>query len=170
LEITQFTYFQQSGGVDLDPVSAEITYGLERIATTIQEVESFSDLKWSNHVKWGELFKTNEFEFSKFNFEESDIELHQDLFVKFEKEAVRLLEKGLVLPGYDYVIKCSHLFNVLDARGAISITERVGYIARVRRLARRAALAYLKQREEMGFPLLETEATGREEVQSGETS
>jgi glycyl-tRNA synthetase alpha chain len=160
LEITQFTYFQQSGGVDLDPVSAEITYGLERIATTIQEVESFSDLMWSKDVKWGELFRTNEFEFSRFNFEESDIELHQDLFVKFEKEAVRLLEKGLVLPGYDYVIKCSHLFNVLDARGAISITERVGYIARVRRLARKAALAHLRQREEMGFPLLESKGAG----------
>ncbi|UCF79402.1 MAG: glycine--tRNA ligase subunit alpha [Candidatus Eiseniibacteriota bacterium] len=154
LEITQFTYFQQSGGIDLNPVSAEITYGLERIATSIQEVESFSDLMWSRNVRWGELFKMNEFEFSKFNFEESDIELHQELFNKFEKEAARLLEKRLVLPGYDYVVKCSHLFNVLDARGAISITERVGYIARVRRLARKAALAYLEQREELGYPLL----------------
>jgi glycyl-tRNA synthetase alpha chain len=160
LEITQFTYFQQSGGLDLDPVSAEITYGLERIATTIQGVESFSDLMWSKDVKWGELFKMNEFEFSKFNFEESDIELHQELFTKFEKEASRLLDKQLVLPGYDYVIKCSHLFNVLDARGAISITERVGYIARVRRLARKAALAYLRQREEMGFPLLASSGLG----------
>jgi len=156
LEITQFTYFQQSGGVDLDPVSAEITYGLERIATVIQGVESFSDLRWSENVRWGELFKVSEFEFSKFNFEESNIELHQQLFSSFEKEAVRLMERGLVLPGYDYVIKCSHIFNVLDARGAISISERVGYIARVRRLARKAALAYLKQREEMGFPLLPT--------------
>jgi len=120
-------------------------------------VESFADLRWSNDVRWGELFKTHEYEFSKFNFEESNIELHQQLFGSFEKEAVRLIDKGLVLPGYDYVIKCSHIFNVLDARGAISITERVGYIARVRRLARRAALAYLTQREELGFPLLPAE-------------
>jgi glycyl-tRNA synthetase alpha chain len=154
LEITQFTYFQQSGGLDLNPISAEITYGLERIATVIQGVESFSDLLWSKDVKWGELFKRNEYEFSKFNFEESDAELHKDLFNRFEKEAVRLLDKGLVLPGYDYVIKCSHLFNVLEAKGAISITERVGYIARVRRLARKTALSYLAQREELGYPLL----------------
>jgi len=167
LEITQFTYFQQAGGLDLDLVSAEITYGLERIATTIQGVESFADLKWSEDVRWGELFKTHEYEFSKFNFEESDVELHQQLFVSFEKEAVRLLDKGLVLPGYDYVIKCSHVFNVLDARGAISITERVGYIARVRRLARRAALAYMRQREEMGFPLLPAEERAKLAEQAG---
>jgi glycyl-tRNA synthetase alpha chain len=161
LEITQFTYFQQSGGIDLEPISAEITYGLERIATIIQGTESFADLKWSKDVRWAELFKTHEYEFSKFNFEESDIELHQQLFGSFEKEAARLIDKGLVLPGYDYVIKCSHIFNLLDARGAISITERVGYIARVRRLARRAALAYLRQREELGFPLIPAEERAR---------
>jgi glycyl-tRNA synthetase alpha chain len=131
-------------------------------------VESFADLKWSEDVRWRELFKTHEYEFSKFNFEESDVELHQQLFVSFEKEAVRLLDKGLVLPGYDYVIKSSHVFNVLDARGAISITERVGYIARVRRLARRAALAYMKQREEMGYPLLPEEERAKLAGQAGD--
>jgi glycyl-tRNA synthetase alpha chain len=153
-EITQFTYFQQSGGFDLDPITAEITYGIERIACYLQGVDRIMDLRWSRDVRWDELFLKGEVEWSTFNFEQSNPELLFDQFEKMEKEAERLLNAGLVLPGYDYVIKCSHLFNLLEARGAISVTERVGTIARVRKLARRAAAAYLKQREEMGHPLL----------------
>ena len=153
-EITQFTYFQQSGGYDLDPISAEITYGIERIACYLQGVDRIMDLRWSRDIRWDELFLTGEVEWSTFNFEQSNPELLFEQFEKMEREAERLLEAGLVLPGYDYVIKCSHLFNLLEARGAISVTERVGTIARVRKLARRAAGAFLKQREEMGYPLL----------------
>jgi glycyl-tRNA synthetase alpha chain len=154
MEITQFTYFQQAGGVELDPISAEITYGLERISMYIQGVDSVLDLVWAPGVKWREVFQQNEREFSRFNFEEADVPLHFRLFEEYEREARRLLEQGLVLPGYDFVIKCSHAFNILDARGAISVTERVGYIGRVRALARKAAQGYLAQREEMGYPLL----------------
>ena len=153
-EITQFTYFQQSGGYDLDPISAEITYGVERIACYLQGVERIMDLRWSRDTRWDELFLKGEVEWSTFNFEQSNPELLFELFEKFEKEAERLLKAGLVLPGYDHVIKCSHLFNLLEARGAISVTERVGTIARVRKLARRAAGAFLRQREEMGYPML----------------
>ncbi|TMQ58245.1 MAG: glycine--tRNA ligase subunit alpha [Candidatus Eisenbacteria bacterium] len=153
-EITQFTYFQQSGGYDLDPISAEITYGIERIACYLQGVDRIMDLRWSRDIRWDELFLRGEVEWSTFNFEQSNPELLFEQFEKMEREAERLLEAGLVLPGYDYVIKCSHLFNLLEARGAISVTERVGTIARVRKLARRAAGAFLKQREEMGYPLL----------------
>jgi len=159
-EITQFTYFQQSGGFDLEPISAEITYGIERIACYLQGVERIMDLRWSNDMRWDELFLRSEVEWSTFNFEQSDPGLLSELFEKFEKEAERLFKAGLVLPGYDCVIKCSHLFNLLEARGAISVTERVGTIARVRKLARRAAGAYLKQREEMGYPLLKGAAPG----------
>lgn len=153
-EITQFTYFQQSGGYDLDPISAEITYGIERIACYLQGVDRIMDLRWSRDVRWDELFLKGEVEWSTFNFEQANPALLFEQFEKMEKEAERLLTAGLVLPGYDYVIKCSHLFNLLEARGAISVTERVGTIARVRKLARRAAGAFLKQREEMGYPLL----------------
>jgi glycyl-tRNA synthetase alpha chain len=157
-EITQFTYFQQSGGFDLEPITAEITYGIERIACYLQGVDRIMDLNWSRDIRWDELFLKGEVEWSTFNFEQSNPDLLFDQFEKMEKEAERLLGAGLVLPGYDYVIKCSHLFNLLEARGAISVTERVGYIARVRKLARRAAAAFLRQREEMGFPLLRREA------------
>jgi len=156
-EITQFTYFQQSGGYDLEPISAEITYGIERIACYLQGVDRIMDLRWSRDIRWEELFLKGEVEWSTFNFEKSNPELLFDQCEKMEKEAERLLGLGLVLPGYDYVIKCSHLFNLLEARGAISVTERVGTIARVRKLARRAASAFLKQREEMGYPLLRRE-------------
>lgn len=165
MEITQFTYFQKAGGIDLDVVSAEITYGLGRIATFLQGVDSFNDLEWAPGVKFGELNRAAEVEFSKFNFEEADVPFHRDLFDRFESEAARLLDKGILLPGYDYVLKCSHTFNLLDARGAISVSERAGYIARVRKLARKAALLYMKQREEAGHPLLvgaDTAAEGGE--------
>jgi glycyl-tRNA synthetase alpha chain len=154
MEITQFTYFQQVGGIDLDPISVEITYGLERMAMPIQGVDNIFDIRWGGGVTWGDIYRRSEVEFSKFNFEEADVDMHFRLFEMWEREAVRLLERGLVAPGYDAVLKCSHLFNVLEARGAISVTERTGYIARVRGLARRAALAYLDQRQEMGYPLL----------------
>jgi glycyl-tRNA synthetase alpha chain len=153
-EITQFTYFQQSGGFDLEPITAEITYGIERIACYLQGVDRIMDLRWSRDMRWDDLFLMGEVEWSTFNFEQSNPPLLFEQFEKMEKEAERLLAAGLVLPGYDYVVKCSHLFNLLEARGAISVTERVGFIARVRKLARRAAAAWIKQREEMGHPLL----------------
>jgi len=154
MEITQFTYFQQAGGIELPVTSSEITYGLGRISTFLQGVDSFFDLEWAPGVKFGELQKMTEVEFSRFNFDEANVPLHRELFDKFEAEAYRLLDLGLVTPGYDYVLKCSHTFNVLDARGAISVTERTGYIGRVRKLARKVALLYTAQREELGHPLL----------------
>ncbi|MCK4547073.1 MAG: glycine--tRNA ligase subunit alpha [Candidatus Eisenbacteria sp.] len=163
MEITQFTYFQQVGGIDLDPVSVEITYGLERMAMPIQGVDDIFSIDWGGGVSWGDIYHRNEVEFSKFNFEEADVEMHFRLFEMWEREAVRLLEQGLVAPGYDAVLKCSHVFNLLEARGAISVTERTGYIARVRSLARKAAMAYMAQREEMGFPLLGDHSVARTE-------
>jgi glycyl-tRNA synthetase alpha chain len=154
MEITQFTYFQQVGGLELKPVSVELTYGLERIAMYLQEVDNVFDLKWNKDITYGNIHHETEVEFSKYNFDEADINLHITLFEKYEKEAVTLLKKGLVLPAYDFCLKCSHSFNILDARGAISVTERTAYIARVRHLSRRCAEGYLKLREEMGFPLL----------------
>src|SRR5205823_4034134 len=130
-EITQFTYFQQSGGFDLEPITAEITYGIERIACYLQGVDRIMDLRWSRDMRWNELFLQNEVEWSRFNFEQSNAPLLFEQFEKMESEADRLLGQGLVLPGYDYVIKCSHCFNLLEARGAISVTERVSFIARV---------------------------------------
>lgn len=154
MEITQFTYFQQVGGIDLRPVSAEITYGLERIAMYIQQVDNVYDLVWSKGVKYGDVHHRSEVEFSKYNFEEADVEMHFKLFGMYEAECIRLNKAGLVLPAYDYCLKCSHTFNMLDARGAVSVTERTGYIARVRNLARMCAENYVKLREEMGFPML----------------
>jgi len=166
-EITQFTYFQQAGGYDLDPITAEITYGIERIACYLQGVDRIMDLQWSKTHRWDQLFLQAEVEWSTFNFEASDPALLFDLFAKYEREAERLLNENLVLPGYDCVIKCSHLFNLLDARGSISVTERVQTIGRVRRLARRAAGAFLKQREAMGYPLLQSGAQPPGAVRAG---
>lgn len=154
LEITQFTYFQQSGGMDLSPISAEITYGLERIGTYIAQVDSIYDLKWSENVTYRDIRYREEVEFSKYNFEAANREMLFDLFSQYEKEAARLLELDLVLPAYDYCLKCSHTFNLLDSRGAISVTERVGIIGRVRRLACEVARRYLEGREKQGFPLM----------------
>jgi glycyl-tRNA synthetase alpha chain len=154
MEITQFTYFQQAGGYDLEPITAEITYGIERIACYLQGVDRIMDLQWSRDHTWADLFLQAEIEWCGFNFEHSDPALLFELFEKFEREAYRLFKAGMVLPGYDYVVKCSHVFNLLDARGAIGVTERVASIARVRKMARAAAGAYLKQREELGWPLL----------------
>ena len=162
MEITQFTYFQSVGGYELKPITAELTYGLLRIAMYLQGVDHVMNLDWGGGLTWGDVNAAFERDFSAFNFEQADVPLHFELFTRFEAQAERLLEAGLVAPGYDYVIKCSHMFNVLEARGAISVSERTGYITRVRNLARRAAKAYLAQREAMGFPLLAKATEGRD--------
>jgi glycyl-tRNA synthetase alpha chain len=154
MEVTQFTYFQQVGGIDLHPVSVELTYGVERIAMYLQEVDNVYDLQWNSDTSYGDIHHETEVQFSKYNFDESDVSMNLKLFDMYEGESIQLLKKGLVLPAYDYCLKCSHSFNMLDARGAISVTERTAYIGRVRNLARKCAHGYLKQREEMGFPLL----------------
>jgi len=154
MEITQFTYFQQAGGIDLKPISVEITYGIERIAMYLQEIDNVFDLEWTKGIKYGDVHHRSEVEFSCYNFEEADIPMLFQLFDMYEKESIRLNQKGLVLPAYDYCLKCSHAFNLLEARGAISVTERTQYIARVRNLARLSAEAYYQQRQSMGFPLL----------------
>lgn len=161
LEITQFTYFQQAGGFDLFPVSVEITYGLERLAMYIQGVDNVFDIKWSNGITYNEIHKQSEIQFSKYNFEASNIEQLFDQFNKFESECIRLVEMKLVLPAYDYCLKCSHIFNLLDARGVIGLSERVRYIARVRDLAGRCAKEWLNLREALGFPLLKKTRSGR---------
>ncbi|MBU5669957.1 glycine--tRNA ligase subunit alpha [Peptoniphilus sp. MSJ-1] len=154
MEVTQFTYFQQVGGVNLDLESAELTYGLERIAMYLQNVESVYDIKYNENITYGEVFKTNEYEHSKYAFELADIDMLRTNFDMFEKEAERIINEGVVIDAYDYTLKCSHAFNMLDARGALSVSERTSYIGRVRNLARKVAKTYLKQREEMGYPLL----------------
>jgi glycyl-tRNA synthetase alpha chain len=154
MEVTQFTYFQQVGSIDVKPVSVEITYGLERLAMYIQGVENVYDLKWNDQVTYGDVWHANEVEQSVYNFELADTDMLFTLFDMYEKEAKRICEAGYVLPAYDYVLKCSHTFNLLDSRGAISISERTAFIGRVRSLARICAQAYLAKREELGFPLL----------------
>jgi len=147
IEISQFTYFQQCGSIDLKVIPVELTYGLERIAMFVQNVDSIFAVKWNDSLTWGDVYRQNEEEFSKFNFEEADVALYREMFDRFESEAQRLLKLGLVYPGYDHVIKCSHFFNLLEARGAISVSERQNYIARVRRLARLTATTYLAKVE-----------------------
>jgi glycyl-tRNA synthetase alpha chain len=154
MEVTQFTYFQQVGGLDCRPVLGEITYGLERLAMYLQGKESVYDLVWTDGVSYGDVYHQNEVEQSKYNFEHSDAHWLLRLFGEFEAEAKRLIDAGLALPGYEMVMKCSHTFNLLDARGAISVTERAAYIARVRALARLVASAYHASREALGFPML----------------
>ena len=154
MEISQFTYFQQVGGFDLHPVCAELTYGTERIAMYIQGINNVYDLQWTDKVKYGDVHHKGEVEFSTYNFEVADIPMLRKLFDMYEEEALRVAEKKLALPAYDYCLKCSHTFNLLNARGAISVAERTSYIGRVRNLARLSAELYLKQREEMGYPLL----------------
>ena len=154
MEVTQFTYFQQVGGLECHPVTSEITYGLERLASYIQEVESVYDLVWTGDVKYGDIFKQPEFEYSKYAFEESNPELLMQLFTEYEKEATILMEKGLVHPAYDCVLKCSHAFNLMDARGIISATDRAGFLGRIRKMARTIAKTFVAERESLGFPLL----------------
>ena len=154
MEITQFTYFQQAGSIDLNPVSVELTYGPERIAMYIQGVKSVYDLEWTKGVSYGDVHHRGEVEHSTYNFELADVDMLFKLFDMYEAEAVRIIGHKLVLPAYDYCLKCSHTFNLLNARGAISVAERASLIGRVRQMARLCAEAYLRQREEMGFPLL----------------
>jgi len=154
MEITQFTYFQEVGGVELNPITVELTYGTERIAMYLQQVDNVFDLKWNDRVTYGEIHHETEVQFSKYNFETADTHLLAEAFKAYEAECGKLLKLDLILPAYDYCIKTSHLFNLLDARGAISVAERTGYIARVRALARQCAEGYKRQREAMGFPLL----------------
>lgn len=154
MEITQFTYFQLAGSIELHPITVEVTYGLERIAMYLQGVDSVYNIAWNNEVTYGDIFHTAEIEFSKFNFEEANVTLLFSLFDSFEGEALTLVEKDLILPAYDYCLKCSHTFNLLDARKAISVAERTRYIGRIRNIARKVADKYVKKREELGFPLL----------------
>ena len=161
MEITQFTYFQLAGSIELHPIPVEITYGLERIAMYLQGVDNVYDLKWNDVITYGDVHHQQEVEQSTYNFEKADISSLFDLFAKFEAESLRIIRESLVLPAYEYCLKCSHTFNLLDARGAISVTERTGYIARIRNLARACAEGYLKQREAMGFPLLKRTGTGK---------
>jgi glycyl-tRNA synthetase alpha chain len=154
MEITQFTYFQQVGGIDLKPVTAELTYGLERIAMYLQNVDNVYDLKWNENILYGDVHLETEKQFSRYNFEVSGKERLFQWFDIYEAEAKDLLVQELILPAYDYTLKCSHAFNLLDARGAISVTERTGFIGRVRNLARSCAEGYVQQREAMAFPLL----------------
>lgn len=154
MEVTQFTYFQQVGGIELDTISLELTYGLERIAMFIQQKGSVFDIEWVNGCTYGDIHRQDEIQFSIYNFDTADTILLFQLFDQYEKECRRLLKEGLVLPAYDYVLKCSHTFNLLDARKAIGVTQRTSYIARVRNIARACAEGYLKMREELGWPLL----------------
>lgn len=156
MEITQFTYFQQCGGIDCRPVSIELTYGLERLTMYLQEVDAIAKIQWNETLTYGDVHLQGEIEQSTYNFDASDAEMLFTLFGLYQKEAERLMDQGLVLPSYDYVLKCSHTFNLLDARGVISVTERTRYIRQVRGLARRVAQLYLEQREALGFPLLAT--------------
>ena len=154
MEITQFTYFQLAGGIRLDPISVEITYGLERIAMYLQEKESVYDLAWNENVTYGDVHKKGEWENSVYCFEIADVDMLLKMFEMCEQESLAISKKGIVLPAYDYCLKCSHIFNILEARGAISVTERTSFIGRIRELASLVAKNYLKQREEMGFPLM----------------
>ena len=153
-EVTQFTYFQQMGSIDLNPICAEITYGLERIALYLQDVDTFFDIRWNEHFNYRDVHHKSEVEYSTYNFEHANVDMLFDQFNTYEKETHVCLDEGLVLPATDHILKCSHTFNMLDARGVISVTERVSYIERVRRLAQQIARAYVSQREVMGHPLL----------------
>ncbi|HEV8267401.1 MAG TPA: glycine--tRNA ligase subunit alpha [Thermoanaerobaculia bacterium] len=159
MEITQFTYFQQAGGIDLSPITAEITYGLERLTMFLARKESVFDIEWTDGVKYGEVRKQDEYEISKYGFEVADAALLQLLFEKYEAEAARCLAASLVIPAYELALKCSHTFNLLDARGAVSATDRVGVIRRVRDLAVKCAKAYVASREALGHPLLPKDVT-----------
>ena len=156
MEITQFTFFQQMGGMHLGQIPVEITYGLERIAGFLQGVSSVFDIDWNGSVRYGDVFQRAEYEHSKYSFQVADVEMLFRFFKGFEQEAEACLEADIILPAYDYALKCSHLFNILDARGALSVTERTGYIGRIRELTRRCAAGYLAQREAaMDCPIAE---------------
>jgi glycyl-tRNA synthetase alpha chain len=154
MEVTQFTYFQEVGGLVCKPVAGEITYGLERLAMYLQGKDNVFDLIWTGSMTYGDVYHQNEVEQSRYNFELADSDWLFRQFDDYEREAKRLLDDGLPLPGYEMVMKCSHTFNLLDARGAISVTERAAYIGRVRALARQVAKSYFEARERLGFPML----------------
>nr|WP_153831552.1 glycine--tRNA ligase subunit alpha [Fundicoccus ignavus] len=154
MEITQFTYFQQVGGLKCDPVTSELTYGLERLAMYILDVENVYDLDWVEGVKYGDIFLQPEREHSTYSFEHSNVEMLINQFEAYEQEALKLIELKLVHPAYDYILKCSHTFNLLDARGRISVSDRPGYLGRIRKMARSIAQAFVEEREALGFPLL----------------
>jgi len=158
MEITQFTYFQQVGGLEVDPIPAEITYGLERIAMYLQKVDNFLQIEWAPGVTYGDIHKEDEIQFCKFNFEEADVETLWKLLGIYEAEAKRLLDKKLIFPAYDYLLKCSHTFNLLDARGALSVSERTANLLRIRKLASVSAKEYLAEREALGYPLMQKKA------------
>jgi len=158
MEITQFTYFQIAGSIELHPIPVELTYGLERICMYLQGVDNVYDLKWNDQVSYGQVHHQQEVEQSTYNFEIADVTMLLELFDRYEAESKRAVAAALVLPAYEYCLKCSHTFNLLDARGAISVAERTAYIGRIRNLARASAEAYLKQREQMGYPLLSKSA------------
>ncbi len=154
MEITQFTYFQQVGSINCELESAELTYGLERIAMYLQDVDDIFQVKWNKDITYGDIFRKAEYEHSVYSFEKANIDTLKHLYEVYEQEAKNNIEDGLILPSYDYVLKCSHTFNLLDARGALSVTERTHYISRVRNLAKLVASKYIEHRKEMGYPLL----------------
>jgi glycyl-tRNA synthetase alpha chain len=169
MEITQFTYFQQVGGLECNPITGEITYGLERLAMYLQQKKSLYDLVWTERVDDGtrrqltyrDVYHQNEVEQSTYNFEQSNAPKLFELFAFFESDAKRLLEAKLPLPGYEMILKAAHTFNLLDARGAISVTERAAYMGRIRALSRQVAQAYVDSREALGFPMLPAEMRAR---------
>ena len=167
MEITQFTYFQEVGGVELNPITVELTYGTERIAMHLQQVDNVYELAWTESVTYRQIHHETEVQFSRYNFQEADVDMLTTTFHAFEGEATKLLAQDLVFPAYDYCMKCSHLFNLLDARGAISVAERTGYIARVRALARHCAERYVGQRAAMGHPLLNRTAVSPRRRKTG---
>lgn len=158
MEITQFTYFQQVGGLKCDPITSELTYGLERLAMYILDVDNVYDLEWAEGVYYRDIFQQPEWEHSVYSFEESNTDMLYHQFTAYEAEADKLIQKGLVHPAYDYILKCSHTFNLLDARGVISVSDRAGYLGRIRKLARQVAQAFVEEREALGFPLIKEEA------------
>ena len=157
MEITQFTYFQQVGGLDCHPVTSELTYGIERLASYLQEVDSVYDLEWVEGVKYGEIFNQPEYEHSVYAFENSNTDMLFEAFDQYEAEALAQIDAGLVHPAYDYILKCSHSFNLLDARGVISVTDRAAYLARIRNMARKVAKMFVAKRKELKYPLLSRE-------------
>lgn len=154
MEVTQFTYFQQCGGLDLKPISVELTYGIERLCMFLQKVDSVYDIRWNQEITYGQVHLQGEKDHSAYNFELANVEMLMTSFNAYYEEAKQVIEKGKVLPAYDYVLKCSHTFNLLDARGAISVTERNNYIGKIRDLAALCAQGYVRQRQDLGYPLL----------------
>lgn len=157
MEITQFTYFQVVGGLEVDPVTSEITYGLERIASYIQNVNNVFELEWGDSVLYGDIFKEPEIEHSTYSFEKSNQKMLSQMFDDYEREAQVQMENGLIHPAYDYILKCSHVFNLLNARGVVSVTERAGYLSRIRKMARQVAKSFVAERKKYGFPLIKDE-------------